>query len=186
MVKMNLRLTVLIVLVAASVRVARADGGMVQLRSDTGPFAITLFTSPSPARTGPVDFSVLVQNVSSLDSVLDADVSIRLSTDSEPEILVHPTRAQAQNKLLYAALVTLPRPGPWRATVTVRRRDIQISVSGQMEVSPAGSGVTSYWGYIALAPLAIGVLAIREWLVRRQVQPRHGRRRSGSAPLTAG
>src|SRR6266853_1491269 len=38
---------------------AFADGGLVQLRKETGAFVITVFTSPAPRSAGPVDISLL-------------------------------------------------------------------------------------------------------------------------------
>src|SRR5579859_1118640 len=89
-----------------------ADGGTIQLRKEAGALVITVFTSPAPLSAGPVDISLLLQNRNGLEPVLDANVSLLLRADaSGAEITTRPTREQAQNKLLYAAPVTLVDPG---------------------------------------------------------------------------
>jgi len=128
-----------------------ADGGTVQMRKEAGPFLITVFTSPAPLSAGPADISVLLQNLDGLTPVLDARVSVLLHRDaSSTEIKAHATREQAQNKLLYAALVTLPESG------------------GEIDVAQSHTMAGSYWSYIALPPLMIAGFVIREWLIRRK------------------
>ena len=41
---------------------ARADGGLARLVVDSGEFRLTVFSSPTPLRAGPVDLSVMVQD----------------------------------------------------------------------------------------------------------------------------
>ena len=104
------RLLVLAVAAASAPRVF-ADGGAVQFRQETGPFLVTLFAAPAPLRAGPVDLSVMVQDRTSLEPVLDADVSLRLSAEGGPGSSARLTRANAQNKLLYAAPIDISKAG---------------------------------------------------------------------------
>src|SRR2546425_1814223 len=98
----------LLVVMILAQATAFADGGTVQLRKEAGPLVITVFSSPAPLSAGPVDISLLLQNRTGLEPVLDATVSLVLRADtSGTEIRARPTREQAQNKLLYAAPVTL-------------------------------------------------------------------------------
>src|SRR5258705_2791609 len=109
---MKLLLPTLVILAQATVW---ADGGAVQMRKETGDLVITVFTSPAPLSVGPVDMSLLLQNRNGLEPVLDANVSLVLrSGASSIEVRARPTREQAQNKLLYAAAVTLPESGQWQ------------------------------------------------------------------------
>jgi hypothetical protein len=150
---------------------AFADGGLVQLRKETGAFVITVFTSPAPRSAGPVDISLLVQNRNGLEPVLDADVSVLLRADaSGAEIRLQPTREQAQNKLLYAAPVTLAESGKWRLGVTILRHGERTDTTGTIDVAPAPEMGASYWSYIAFPPLMIMSFVIRERLIRRRLK----------------
>jgi hypothetical protein len=160
----KLLLPVAIVLAQAS---ALADGGAVQLRKEAGPFVITVFTAPAPLSAGPVDISVLLQNRNGLEPVLDASVSLILR-DSGAEIRARPTREQAQNKLLYAAPVTLAESGKWQLSVTILRNGERTEATGIIDVAPAPEMAASYWSYIAFPPLMIVAFVARERLIERR------------------
>jgi hypothetical protein len=146
-----------------------ADGGTVQMRKEARPFLITVFTSPAPLSAGPVDISVLLQYLDGLAPVLDARVSVLLRREaSSTEIRAHATREQAQNKLLYAAMVTLPEPGKWHLSITTLHNTLRTEISGEIGVTQSHVMAGSYWGYIALPPEMIAVFVIREWLIRRK------------------
>jgi hypothetical protein len=148
-----------------------ADGGTVQLRKEVGAFVITVFTSPAPLTAGPVDISLLLQNRIGLEPVLDANVSLLLRADaSSAEIAVQPTREQAQNKLLYAAPVTLAESGKWQLAVTILRNDVRTEATGTIDVAPAPEMAASYWSYIAFPPLMIAAFVARERLIRRRAK----------------
>jgi hypothetical protein len=148
---------------------AFADGGTVQLRKESGAFVITVFTSPAPLSAGPVDISVLVQNRNGLEPVLDADISLLLRADtSSTEIQARPTREQAQNKLLYAAPVTLAESGKWQLSLTILRNGERTDATGTIDVAPAPEMAASYWSYIAFPPLMIAAFVARERLIRRR------------------
>ena len=151
-----------------------ADGGTVQFRKEAGALLITVFTLPSPLSAGPADISLLLQNRNGLEPVLDADVSMRLRTDASdteiPEIQARPTRQQAQNKLLYAAPVTLSESGKWRLALTIFRKGERTEATGTIDVAPAPEKALSYWSYIAFPPLMIALFVVRERLVLRKAK----------------
>jgi hypothetical protein len=147
---------------------ALADGGAVQLHTEAGPLVITVFTSPAPVSAGPVDISLLLQNRNGLEPVLDASVSLILRDASGAETRARPTREQAQNKLLYAAPVTLAESGKWQLGVTVLQNGERTDVTGTIDVAPAPEMAATYWSYIALPPLMIVAFVARERLIRRR------------------
>jgi hypothetical protein len=149
---------------------ALADGGTVQLRKEAGPFVITVFTAPAPLSAGPVDISLLLQNRNGLEPVLDASVSLTLRDASGAEIRARPTREQAQNKLLYAAPVTLAEPGKWRLGVTILRNGERTGATGIIDVAPTPEMSASYWSYIAFPPSMIVAFVVRERLIRRKAR----------------
>lgn len=98
-----------------------ANGGTVQVsRAAVGPYIVSVFTSPTPLRTGEVDVSVLVQ-----DSVREAVVDVPVVVVAEPvghaaaPLRHEATRAQATNRLFKAAKFPVTEPGDWRLGVEV-------------------------------------------------------------------
>ena len=168
-----LKLLLTLVAILAPARLF-ADGGTVQLRKEAGALVITVFTSPSPLSVGPADISLLLQQRSGLDPVLDADVSMRLRTDAPdteiPEIHVRPTRQEAQNKLLYAAPLTLSESGKWRLALTIFRNGERTDTTGTIDVGRAPGKALSYWSYIAFPPLMIALFVVRERLISRKAR----------------
>lgn len=165
-----LKLLLTLVAIMAPARLF-ADGGTVQLRKEAGALLITVFTSPSPLSAGPADVSLLLQQRNGLEPVLDADVSMRLRTDaSDTEIQALPTRQQAQNKLLYAAPVTLPESGKWRLALTIFRNGERTDATGTIDVAPAPEKALSYWSYIAFPALMIALFVVRERLIGRKAR----------------
>ena len=141
-----------------------ADGGAVQFRNRAGPFLVTVFTVPTPLRAGPADFTVLIQNAMDASPVLNATVSLRLSRQGEPDLMMEATRAQATNKLLYAAHPTLPSAGAWRLNLTVKSDGNTFDAAGDITVYPREAVLRTYWPYLSLAPVAVLLFAINQWL----------------------
>ncbi len=129
-----------------------ADGGTVQLRQEAGPYLITVFTAPA-------DISVLIQNRTSLQPILDADVQIRIG-----DTQLHAKHQQAQNKLLYAAPLAA-EPGKLDFTIDVNHGSI---VSGTLNIAQPAPMLASNWEYLAVPPVFILLFAVREWLIRRR------------------
>jgi hypothetical protein len=154
---------------------ARSDGGRVRLLEPAGPFVVTVFSTPDPLRVGAADLSVLVQDRAGGEPLLDAEVVLEVTppsgTDVPPVRLVA-TRAQATNKLLYAASFAPAHAGAWPFAVTVRRGRERGRVRGVLVVEPAGSGLADIWVYLALPPAAAAVYALRAYLVRRRRRAR--------------
>ena len=139
-------------------------------RKDAGPFVITAFVDHVPVRVGSADLSALVQSASGGSTVLDATVMIRLRQsggEKITEIVAPATHARATNKLLYAAHVTLPAPGPWMFTIDVTRKDASGSASGELDVLPKEAPAENYWPYFAMVPLLVLAFAFNRWLRRK-------------------
>ncbi len=143
------------------------DGGAVILHQQSGPFAITVFASPVPARAGIIDLSVLVQTIDSLQPVLDATVAIEF-TKNVKAIKAAATHSQAQNKLLYAASIPMPDAGDWRYRITIRKADQSGEVADTIQLAPEPARLTSYRGLLALPFVCLVVLALHQWLSGRR------------------
>ena len=98
-----------------------ADGGAVRCSERRGDYRITVFTSPTPLRAGPVDISVFVQDVASGEPVPQARILVRATPrDHVGETLSHrATTAAATNKLYQAAVFDLPEPGWWDVEIVI-------------------------------------------------------------------
>lgn len=149
---------------------AHADGGTVQFEKAAGPFVITVFTTPSPLRAGPVDISLMIQSRESQQPVLDCQPSVQLRKEGATSILSEATHEAAQNKLLYAAQVNVPEPGPWELEVAIQPGDDSINVAGEITVAPANPVLLVYWRSLALPPLFISLFALSQWLKRRSAK----------------
>jgi hypothetical protein len=102
-----------------------ANGGTVRIsRQTVGPYLVSVFTSPTPLRTGEIDVSVLVQDAAA-ETVLDVPVTIVATPLGEDgaTIRVEATRQQATNKLFKAAKFDVRAEGVWELTVQVGGRE---------------------------------------------------------------
>lgn len=142
---------------------AFADGGTVQLRQDSGPFTITVFTTPAPLRAGPADASIMIQDRNDHQPILDAEVVFEIGSEK-----VQATHDRAQNKLLYAASITLPEAGKFNYTVEVKKDRTSVTISGVLDAGPPPVLKASVWSYLAFPPIAVALFALRERLVRRR------------------
>ncbi|EAQ77015.1 hypothetical protein [Blastopirellula marina] len=152
----------------ATVNVTLADGGKVQLRREVGPYQVTIFTSPTPLRAGPVDLSVMVQD-SARQIVQDVQIDFRLTSESGQILMQPASQAAATNKLLQAAKFLLPESGVWQVHMTVTG---QAAADLDFEISAAEAH--SDWttaGWMLLLPVALVTLFVmREKLVGKQSQ----------------
>ncbi len=116
---------------------ARADGGRLQLSRSAGPYRVTVFTSPTPPRVGPVDVSVMVQDAATERILAGAEVTIA-ATDQTSAQMVRgtATSAAATNKLLQAATLELPTTGRWRIDVRVDAAAGAGDVGFELNVAP--------------------------------------------------
>jgi len=159
-------------LLAWAPSIARGDGGAVRYSERHLDRIVTIFTSPTPLRTGPVDISILLQ---------DADTGIALTNvpvDVHAELInaqgarqmtldARATNNAATNKLLCAAELNLPTPGHCR---------IEVSVKG-LSSEPIGFDVDVEEGlppwvetliWMGWPLVAIAVFAIHQSLVCRK------------------
>ena len=146
------RLLLLMCVLLAATHAALADGGRLQMRTDAGPFTVSLFTIPDTLTAGPADLSVLVQDAASGDVLMDAAVTLTLTDPTGAPLVVHPSHAQATNQLLQAAQVSLKAPGKWRVHVAVVHGTQGAACATELEVA----GRSSQWGtiwFFALLPL---------------------------------
>jgi hypothetical protein len=174
-----------------SVSNARADGGIIRLCEAKGPFLVTIFTAA--VQEGLCDVSVLVQRRDSGDAILDATVDLlftrpplSVAKPIDPlcglpgdallghkpgqgtrRLSVRATRAQASNKLLYAAPIRFGVPGNWRLDVIVTRGSDSARASCVMAVGPPAGRMVGLLPYLLLPPLVVILFAINQSLRKK-------------------
>lgn len=125
-----------------------ANGGTVRIsRQPVGSLLASVFSSPTPLRTGEVDISVLVQDSAGAVlgvPVLVEAVPVAVEATSPPDPVRQPaTRQQATNKLFRAAKFDVGVPGEWEFRVRV----------GEAGDGGADGGVVSFRATLAEASL---------------------------------
>jgi hypothetical protein len=147
-----------------------ADGGAVRLSERRGDYRITVFTSPTPPRAGPVDVSVFVQDAASGEPVAEARITVRATPRDHPgEEICHPaTTEAATNKLFQATVFDLPESGWWDVAILVEGLREPIEVHFEMEANEPLPRVWEMAPWIAWPVLAIVLFCVHQWLVRRK------------------
>jgi hypothetical protein len=148
---------------------ARADGGAMLLHQDAGAFTITLFAAPQPLRAGDAELSVMVQDRTSGEVLLDpaVDLTVAPAAASETQQIVRLTKGQASNRLLQASTIHFSHAGKWRVTLAVRRGNDTAQLSTVCTVEPDRSRATLVWFYVLLPAAIILLFAIHQVLKLR-------------------
>lgn len=169
-----LRLLLLAAILLHAHGVLRADGGAVRLSERKGDYRITVFTSPTPLRAGPVDISVFVQDVATGEPIPEARITVRTTPrDHGGETICHPaTMEAATNKLFQAAVFDLPEPGWWDVSILVEGLREPIELHFAMEASEPLPRLWELMPWIAWPIVAIMLFCVHQWLVRRNLADR--------------
>jgi hypothetical protein len=183
----DLTLAVRVAAIVASVLLpltqADAHGGKLQRGlAPAGPYLVSVWTQPDPARVGALDLSAAILRPDTRELVPDAAMRMiaRHSTSSQS---VEAAGSRAAGGLfdllvppLYHASAEIPAPGRWHVTVSVGGLAGRGDVDFDLEIGPP---LTIPWGLIA-ASASVSSLALAGWcVVRRSAR----RRQAGvSAP----
>jgi len=150
---------------------AAGDGGTIRLVEPAGPFVVAVFTAPEPLRAGVADVSVLVLDRAAGQPLLDASVALEATpppgSDAQP-VRLDATHAQATNKLLYAAPLTLAVVGDWSLRVTVRHDAGAADLTCVLPVAARGPALAGIWPFLTIPPVVIALYVLHAWLSRRR------------------
>jgi hypothetical protein len=154
--------------------VAWADGGAIQFQGDAGAFRVTVFTQPPVLRAGFVDVTLLLQDRSNQNPLLNAKVTFDLATlqsanTQQTEWMppacamnktldlsnVPATLGHGENRLLYGAVVQIPNSGPWQLKAHIERDIESAELETVLDVKPALLPPLAYWHLFLLAPAAV-------------------------------
>ncbi len=160
-----------------------ADGGLPVGQVEEDGLRVTLFAAPVPVRAGPLDASVLIQEMPSNRPVTDAEVrmSVRqvgISTGRPVRMpswcssvasgtAVPATAAHSANKLLVGAYLALSEPGRWEVTVEVGYRGGVTRAVFPLNVAPPPAPLVTWWPLLAMVPLGVALYAWRARILRR-------------------
>jgi len=169
-----MRTTLILGLMLFLARTSWADGGAIQFQGDTGPFHVTVFTLPPILSVGSVDVTVLIQDRTKLNPLLDARVTLDLSelatsgpkneAWSPPACALNtplslagiPARLNhGENRLLYGAVVQVRSSGTWKLKINIQRDSEIESVSTLLKVDPPAPPPLAYWHLFLLPPLGV-------------------------------
>jgi len=146
--------------------------GVAQLtKAPAGPYAVSVWTDPDPARVGTLHVTVAVTEPVSQAPLLDAEVNVELvSLDDDSLILTAAaTHENAVNQLLYEAAFEPPSAGQWQGIVSVTGpQGPGEAVRFNLLILPPAP--INFWqiGALVLAVLVFALLA-RSW--RKQPPP---------------
>jgi hypothetical protein len=162
--------------------VLHADGGVVRLSERQGDYRITVFTSPTPLRAGPVDISIFVQDAASSEPVPEARITVRAMPRDHPgETICHPaTTEAATNKLFQAAVFDLPEPGWWDVVVIVEGLREPIEAHFEIVADQLLPHVWELLPWIGWPVAAILLFFVHQGLVRRKSRRRERIKKANS------
>ena len=157
-----------------SARMSWADGGAIEFQGDTGTFHVTVFTRPPILRTGLIDITLLLQDRSNLNPLLDAQVRFNLTARDGPTTQAAPWMPPAcamtktadlsdipaklghgENRLLYGGVVQIPYSGHWQLRVQIQRGTESAEIETLLNVAPALLPPLAYWHLFLLVPAGI-------------------------------
>ena len=137
---------------------AHGTGTLQVIGEPTGPYLLTVWTSPDPVRVGELHVTVGVAEPDLGVPILDAEIKVRvLSLDSgEPTMVARATSKESDNKYLYEADFYPQVSGQYLVTVISKGRTGSGSVDFNLEIMPY---VETQWLKIGLAGLALFLFA---------------------------
>lgn len=150
-----------------------ANGGTVRLaRAAAGPYLVSVWTDPSPARVGFLDVSVAVMRPPKGEPVLDTRVRLHAAraTAATPPVSVVLALGAGGNLLLHHGEVELPTEGPWHFSLEVDGPAGHGQVALDLEVGPSR---LPEW-VLAGAGLALLAAAATTWLLAKTRRARRG------------
>ena len=161
-------------LLLALVRISWADGGAIQFQGDAGTFHDTVFTQPPILHAGLIDITLLLQERTDLNPLLDAKVMFDLtaqdSTATQPALWMPPACAMnktadlsdipaklghGENRLLYGNGVQIPNTGHWQLRARIQRGAESAEIETLLKVAPAPLPPLAYWHLFLLVPAGI-------------------------------
>lgn len=104
------------------------------MRAASDQFAVTVFASAEPLTTGPNNFAVLVQDVTSGQPTPDGDIEVSSRPIDRTGDKIYAARGVATNRLLEAATLNFASLGRWNVKSLVRKGGREFVLDSTVEV----------------------------------------------------
>jgi hypothetical protein len=158
-------------MLGAAMSIARADGGTVRYSGRCGDRLITVFTDPTPPRSGVVDVSVLIQEASSGRPRPEIPVIVEAQRVDQPQkqIRAPATTQAATNKLLRAAQLDLAA-GRWHVDIVVEDSGLVSPPEFDIDVAEGLPAWIQMGFWIGWPLAAIGLFVVHQLLVSQRPQ----------------
>jgi hypothetical protein len=177
-------------LLLASARMAWADGGTIQFQGDAGTFHVTVFTQPPILHAGLIDVTLLLQERSDLNPLLDAKVTFDLTAQDSattqaalwmpPACTMNKTAdlsdipaklGHGENRLLYGSVLQIPNSGHWQLRARIQRGTESAEIETLLNVAPAPLPLLAYWHLFLLVPAGILGFVLHQMARGRRTHP---------------
>lgn len=160
---------VVVLLILASIpdlTSAHTEGKMQLASAPAGPYKVTVWTSPEPARVGELHVAMAVVQAEDAAPVLDAKVLVKLQpvAGAGPALTSSATNDDATNKFLYEAILEPAEVGMYEVMVAVSGAGGESGeVSFELDLGPAEG-----FDLLYLIPIALGLAALALFLIVRR------------------
>ncbi len=174
---MRYHLLLALLVLCGTVAIARADGGKPKVSEQWNNYRVSVFLAPDPARVGPVEVSVMVQDLGSGKSRTNLKTTIYATPkgQKEPKIGGLASTEEMTNKLMVGRILQIPEVGKWQIVLQIEgpngdlwRNLIDLDVA---EPIPAWMNYAFYIGW----PVgAVALFFVHRTIVRRRTLARGG------------
>ena len=152
------------------------DNQVVRQRQQSGAFDVTVFAAPGDLPMGASNFSILAQDRSTGEVLLDTSIELSAQPSHDGHTAQGVSVASSEdseNKLLQAAEVNFPTEGDWLLNVHLQRKSESADVSLPVRAVPRESDVADLWPYSLWPALGAILFGIYMWRHReaRRVSP---------------
>jgi hypothetical protein len=140
--------------------------------AETSGYRISVFTSPTPIRVGPLDTSVFVQDAETGNPIGEAGISVHVVRRAQPSRSIDATATHeaATNKLLQAAVLTLTSPGWSDVSVQVDGPHGPAQVRFEVEVAEPLPPWRVLWPWFSWPAAVVLLFGVQQLLVHRQLR----------------
>ena len=158
-------LTISLIISSVQPAYAHTEGKMQLAAQPAGPYKMTVFTSPDPATIGEIHVAALIFKAENATPVLDAEVTVTLESvdDGGTPLSVPANLGDAENKLLFEAIMLVEEPGIYKVTIAAADSEVGSGeASFELEVVSDGG-----FNWLYLIPVLAVVLIAVLWLLSR-------------------
>lgn len=141
-------------LVALLAQPALGDAGLVRAHVTDDHLSMTVFTSPTPVRVGPIDLSVLLQSPTD-DALRWGDIDAMLTPPDGNAMTIPLTRDTATTAFMQAAKFTVAQEGLWHIDIVARSDGHRLRTAFDIQVAAALPRLLDLWPWFLPIPIVL-------------------------------